>query len=229
MPTLKGKGRQSTAIAREEEGADVFLRALRDGAMVSADWKQAAIIGGFGYQINEGALTTGQTGGGEGTILDADQPEVVIGIPNGYCILPLRIEVACKPGVFTATTDECDILIAVDQDLEYTGSGTCDTLSVYNMNTLCGKTSVCLAKGGCSAGITAPTHDIELARWTNDIDASGTEANFIWNQFDVLYEPKRLMVINGGASLYVYFGGTVATTGFVSVQWLEFPETAFAI
>ena len=71
MAIVKGTGQQTTAIQRLYEGADVYLRALRDGTMIAADWKQAAIMGGFGYHITSGALSTGVL---EGTVIDIDSP-----------------------------------------------------------------------------------------------------------------------------------------------------------
>ena len=229
MTVVMGKGRQSTSIAREPEGADVFLRALRDGTVIESDWRQAAIMGGFGYMVSDGSFTTGQTGGGQGTVPVVRQPEVMSSVPNGYCILPMRVDVVIQPGSFATVAEETHILIAVDELTAFDAVGTFDTLSVYNLNTVCGKTSVCTAAGGFSADGTATTQDFEVAHWVSNVDASGTEASFMWSQFNVVYEPKRLMVINGPAMVTVHFGGSIVANGFTTVQWLEFPETAFAI
>lgn len=225
----KAKGRQSTSVQRLGEGVDVFLRALRDGSLITADWKHAAIMGGFGHMINEGALTTGQVGGGETNVILIRQPEALVSIPNGTCILPIRVDVAVHPGAFASGADECEILIACDQDAAYAGDGTCDSIGIYNINSLSGKISACTAVVGCSANITTPVHDLELAHAVSTADTDGTEANFVWHGLNLVYEPRNPIILNGPAMLAVHFGGTVATSGFISVQWLEFPETAFRI
>lgn len=228
--SVKGKARQSTSISRESEGQKVLLRALRDGSPISADWRQAAVMGGFGYMVNEGAFITGQQGGGEGTGIDKDQPELVISVPNGYSIMPLRIDVSVLPGAYAAEDDLCQILIACDQDSAYvSGTGTCDTINIYNMNTLCGKTSACTCIGGCSGGITAPVLDLELAHMNSIGDEDTAPAFFQWHQMNLIYEPKNPIILNGPAMVCVYFGSDAAATGFISAQWLEFPETVFSI
>lgn len=229
MALMKLQGKQNQAISRPSEGRPVELRALRDGSMISSDWMQAAIMGGLGYIVNEGSLVTGQTGGGEGTALTIDEPEVLLSIPNGTCILPIRVGVAVHPGAYNAQADEYEILLAVDQDKAYDASGTCDTLSIYNMNTLCGLTSACTAIGGCSAAITAPVLDLELAHFVTTADLDGAAVNMLVNPVNLTYDPEHPIIINGPACLIVYFGGTVATTGFVNMQWLELPESAFKI
>ncbi len=228
--SAKGKGRQSTAISRLSEGADVLTRALRDGTLITSDWKDAAIMGGFGYQVIEGSFSTGQTGGGQETIIDIDKAEMVISVPNGYSILPLRIDVVIHPGSFVTEGNESEILIAVDQDKAYDGTGTCDALTVHNMNTNCGKTTACTVVGGCSVNMTAPVLDLELARIasTGDLDGA-TPTQFVWHQMNFVYEPKTSPVISGPAMVCVYFGGTAAATGFITAQWLEFQETVFSV
>ncbi len=231
MAKIQLKGIQNQAISRQTEGQDVFLRALRDGSVIKSDWMQAAIMGGYGYMVSDGAIVTGQTGGGQGTTMDISEPEVAIGIPNGYCIMPIRIQVGIEPGAYNAENDETEILIAADQDtiLSNLGNTTADTLSVFNMNTRCGLTSACSAFGGYSTSLTDPTLDLELAHWASTADTDGAPATIVTHMCNLLYEPEHPIILNGPAALFVYFGGTVATTGYTSIQWLEFPESVFKI
>lgn len=229
MAIVKGTGQQTTAIQRLSEGADVYLRALRDGTMIAADWKQAAIMGGFGFHVNVGTFSTGVTGGGNGSIIDQDQPELLISIPNGTALIPLRFAVDIIPGAVVASGDESEILIAVDQDKVDDASGTSSLESVYNLNTLCGKTSACIVSSAFTTSTNNPALDIELAHAVITADTEGTPAAFVWNQLSLLYEPEVPPIINGPAMLIVYYGGTVATSGFIAASWLEFPENAFTI
>ena len=229
MAIVKGTGQQTTAIQRLSEGADVYLRALRDGTMIAADWKQAAVMGGYGFHSQVGAFGVGATGGGTGSIIDIDQPELLISIPNGTAVLPLRFTVAVVPGAMNQATDETEILIAVDQDKADDASGTAASRTPSNLNTLCGKTSVCTVTSEYTTNTTAPVLDLELAHAVIVADTDGTPANFVWSELNLLYEPEVPPIINGPAMILVYFGGTVNATGFISASWLEFPENAFTI
>ena len=227
MALGKGKAGQTTARQSESEGADVFLRALRDGSAVLADWKQAAVMGGFGFMANSGALSTGVAGGGVSSVLDIDRPNFVLSVPNGTAILPLRIGVHLQSGA-PADGNEVEILIAVDQDKEAPTSGTATARIIYNMNTLAAKASTCVARDTFSVTLTDPVLDLELARKVIEYDkaASGEVAVIC----DLIYEPETPPVINGPASVIVYYGGDAAAVGgFCDIQWLEFTENNFSV
>lgn len=230
MATLKGKAQQSSAIARQSEGNDVYLRALRDGALVQADWKQAAIMAGYGYQVNVGDFSTGAVGGGvAGTVLDADGPDFLLSIPNGVCVLPLRIGVHVQHGAVT-TQQEAEILIAVDQDAAWDATGASTEETIYNINTLCGNYSSCKAESefAVTTITTDPVLDIELARKVVEFDVSTSGATAV--DLDLVYEPKNPPVINGPAMLLIFYGGDTATIGgFCDIQWLELPESVFKL
>lgn len=229
MAIIKGKGQQSTAISRQSEGNDVFLRALRDGTLITADWKQAAIIAGYGFITNEGAFSLGIVGGGAGTILLLNEPEYVLSVPQGTCIIPLRIGVHVQPGLLVDTY-EAEILVGVDQDAAWAGAGTSINVPIYNMNTLCGRPSTCQCEGTFTVDIsTDPVMDLELAHKVICYDVTGG-AGAVGMELDLVYEPDSAPIINGPAMLCVYWGGTSATIGgFVDVAFLEFPENAFTI
>lgn len=234
---LKAKGRQSTTITRETEGQDVFLRALRDGSLVNVDWKQAAVMAGYGYMVNVGALSTGIVGGGNGTAVTIAEPELCLSIPNGTSIMPLRIGVHVQCGVIAAA-EEAEILIAVDQDKAISAtivaSSTYTTEVIYNMNTLVAPTSKC----ACYSAFTEshdvdPVLDLELARkvieFAKETDTDGY-AYAVAMMLDLVYEPVAPPIINGPAMLLIYYGGDTATIGgFADVQWLERSESDFTL
>ena len=228
--TIKGTAMQSTSVQSVSEGAPVFLRIMRDGSLVSANWKMAGILQGLGYMVNVGAFSTPITGGGNGTILDQDQPEFVISVPTGTSIIPLRAEVVCAVPILTADSEESEILLAVDQDAANTsggGGGTSET--IYNMNTLKGSGSACTVVSAITADITtAPTLDLELMHklLLGDFgDATGISHPELYG----LYQPEAGPILNGPCMLIGYWGGTVAVTGFAVVQWLEFRTSFVAI
>ncbi len=225
MALVKGKGRQSTAVSRGSEGDDVFIRALRDGSLVMADWKQALILEGKAFTVTVGALTTPITGGGQGTIIDLDQPDFLLSIPSGTSIMPIRIEVNIQQPLLAADADEVEVLLAVDQDKAWDATGTWTTTpTIYNYNTLRSNASVCQARESASADTTDPVLDIELARrviTADDQDSTGV----LWGDMQMQYEPKNPPVINGPAMLIIYWGGTVETLAFANVTWIELPTS----
>lgn len=228
MAILKAKGKTTTSISRETEGADVYLRALRDGTMIQADWRQAAIIGGFGYETTSGNLSTGVL---EGTALSIAAPCCMVSVPNGTCIMPLRVSVQVQVGA-PADAQEAEILIAVDQDKAWDTTGTPTVLDVNNLNTLCGKTSACSAGEVYTTTITsAPVNDIELARKVVEYDIGTGASKFAHGVIlDLDYEPESPPILNGPCMLLVYWGSDTAVVGgFAQVQWLEFSELAFSV
>jgi len=222
---IKGLARNAGSVERVSEGAEVFLRMLRDGTLVSANWKQAAIFQGLGFMVNVGALSTPIAGGGNGTVVDLDQPEFVVSVPSGVSIMPIRVEITCQLPLIATDSDESELLLAVDQDSAWAADGTSTAETIYNMNTLKGTASRCSAISLVSADLTDPVLDLELMHRVALGDVQGTAANANWGQLFGLYEPVAVPVINGPAMLIGYWGGTVATTGFACAQWIEFPTT----
>jgi len=227
MTVLKAKGQQTTARQGVSEGMDVYLRALRDGTMVSSDWRQAAIMGGFGFQIICGAFSTGKVGGGNGTVIKNTEPELVLSVPNGTCVLPMRISVQVQTGAPT-DAQEVELLVAVDQDKAWDAVGASTAATCYNLNTLSAKASACTGRQAFTSSMTTPVLDLELARKVAqyDIVTAGTLGVIL----DLVYEPLTLPIINGPAMIIVYFGGATATVGgYAQMEWLEFPENIFSV
>ena len=228
MSILKAKAQQTSSVARVSEGDDVYLRTMRDGALFTADWKNAAIMEGRGFMVNVGAFSTPIAGGGSANVVDQDRPSLIVSVPNGTSILPLRIEVALLDVPGAADDDEVDILIAVDQDAAWDATGACTTEVIYNMNTLHSRASSCASRSAFSTTMTTdPVLDLELAHFQK-IFESHSATGVVWTDSRMLYEPKAPPIINGPAMLLVYYGGTNKPSGFVCAQWLEFPESYFA-
>ncbi len=229
MATIKAKGQQTTSVQGESEGADVFLRALRDGTAVAADWKQAAVMGGFGHGIFTGSFSNPAAVGGSASEMDLDRPRVCLSVPNGTSIVPLRIGVHVQSPA-PADGNEYEILIAVDQDKEIPTDGTGTAATIYNMNYGQARASTCTARYTFTTTMsTDPVLDLELARKVVEYDKVGTPGvNALI--LDLVYEPETPPVINGPAALLVYVGGDAAGVGmFSDVQWLEFTESKFKV
>jgi hypothetical protein len=117
--------------------------------------------------------------------------------------------------------DESEILIAWDQAAAI-DAGTSTSETALKMHDGSSVASLCTIYSAYTANCTNPTLSVELARKVVTADLTGTPASAVWGDLDLLYVPDPMPFIVGPASVIVYFGGTVATSGFVQAEWLEF-------
>ena len=184
------------------------------------DWKQKAVKDGRGFNVTVGALSTGILGGGAGTVILIDLPELMISVPTGTVIMPFDIGVQCTVAAAVANHDINEILIAADIVKATDGTGTMTTEVAYNLRRDASKTTACTVYSAFTAATTAPVNAMELARkeqhWI--LDGNGQTAT----RFDLLYHPEPPPLLVGPCCLLVYFGGTSATTGYIQAKWLEY-------
>ena len=193
------------------------------------------IADGYGRNMTVGAFSTGIVGGGAGTIFDQNQPEFAVGVPAGYQIRPIHVEIVVQGGLATTDSDETEALLAVDSLGLWRGDGTLTIEQASNLNGRFAKGSVCrlgsaftadmttVTLGGAEAGA-EPVLDMELARVAEDADLQGTAANMVYRQIRLVYEPNYPPFVGPNATLLGYWGGTRATIGgFATVRWVEAP------
>ncbi len=203
---------------------DTDLRTVPDGALVTGDWKQAYVARGQGWHVDIGDLTTPVAGAGESLIIDIDRPNFVASVPLGWVLRPIRMHVQLETPLSAGDLDEVESLIAVDRKQVNGGAAANGTVfSPFNMRTDiiagCPIDVVITASGN----MTAPTLGMELSRKVIVLDEVGTPASALWGSHDHLYEPKNPPFIVGPAALYIYWGGTVATSGYAQVDFIAFP------
>lgn len=227
MAIIKGKAQQTSSVGRVSEGADVNIRATRDGALFAANWKLACIMEGRGFMTMVGALSTPVAGGDTGLVVDIDKPSFVLSVPTGISILPIRTDVAVGLPVGAADDDEVDVLIAVDQDKAWDATGTATAATIYNLNTLNSRASGCTARKTFTATTTDPVLDLELTHYTKVFELHSS-TGVAWTEGRLVYEPVAPPILNGPCMYIVYWGGTKATQAFMTAQWLEFPTTYFS-
>jgi hypothetical protein len=198
------------------------------GELFTQDWVQAAILEGRGFIANVGALSTPV---GNGTIVNLDQPQYGMIIPAGTTLVPIRLAIQLTTPLLAADADEVEALVFVDTtaatvaaalDGTWTTTITPKNMRIALANVL---TSLCTVKALCTADTTDPTESIDLVHAQQSGDVQGTAANAIWTRHGLLYEPKNPPYIVGPASLFAYWGGTVATLAFMQFFWLEIPST----
>ncbi len=186
------------------------------------------IARGMGRVANTGAFSTGLVTGGDGTAIALAQPQLVIGVPVGYTIRPIRIGTQVQMGDI-AEGNESEILIAVDIYGVWDGSGTVVQEDPVNMRSNLGEGSACRVCSAVTEDLTttpaggaagAPVLDLELDRHASEwhvLTSSTSE-----NHMNHVYEPRYPPFIVGPATLFVLFGGDVAPVGgFVQAAWVE--------
>ena len=226
MAKIKGTVQQ-TSVQHVSEGAEAYLRMLRDGSISMVDFIQASIFEGLGYMTFEGAFSTPAAGGGAAAVIDADRPNLTLGIPDGTTILPFRIACQALTPLLATDADEAEILVGVHVGTKITVAGA-TALYPRSLKTGAAAGSLCDAQKTHTTNIaTSPTLEIELARAIAVGDMNGTPANALWGHLDLLYEPKHVVPVKGPSTLILYHGGTVATTAFSQFFWIEAPSTYF--
>ncbi len=206
----------------------------RRGELYNMDWIQAAILEGFGFMANIGSFSTPIVGGGAGTIVDLDQPEFGMIVPDGKTIIPIRMAIQLTTPLLATDADEAEALVFVDTTAATVAAaldGTwANTITPKNMRIALTnkKSSTCTVKSVCSADTTDPTESIDLIHSVILGDVQGTPATALWTKHELLFEPKNPPYIVGPASVFAYWGGTVAVNGFMQFAWLEIPSTQLA-
>lgn len=205
------------------------VEGTKDGAIFTADWIQSQIMRGNGYVMTVGAFSTPIVGGGNGTIIDLDQPEFLISVPSGRTIFPFRIAAQTQSPLLATDSDETEILVGVDRTQALV-SVTSTAETAFNLRTDNISSSTCTATSAHTADIVAPATPvlgIELDREVLLGDVQGTPATALWTRNKLLYAPQHAPMLVGPCSLLGYWGGTVATNGFAQVQWIELATADF--
>lgn len=204
---------------------DAELRSLFGGLLVS-DWKQALVARGFGWHADAGAFSTPAAGGGAAAVIDQDRPNMLISVGSGFTIIPIRIHVCCQTPLIATDSDEAEILIAADIAAAAAGittQTTVETPSNMKSNVVTGCPATVLST--VSANITNPTLGLELGHAVLIGDVQGTPANALFGELKLLYEPLTPPLLVGPCAVYVYHGGTVATTGFINADFIVVPSS----
>ena len=208
------------------EGTWVAARGTRDGIQFSANWKEALVMEGRVHTFMVGALETGIVGGGNGTVIDADQPEFVVSVPDGTALIPLEIVIAFGTDL-NATGEVAQALVIADTAAAYDGTGTVTTETPANLISSGGVTTVATAVSACTVNMTAPTESILIAAeaWGNYLLTSGSSSQ----RFSLHYVADVPHILKGPAAFYGYWGATGAATGWAKVTWAEVPEARYTV
>jgi hypothetical protein len=208
------------------EGNEKQVRQSRMGELFTANWKTSLLLAGRLWGITVGTITAGGdvapvTGGGAGTTVDQDQPEVVIGVDAGYYLVPVSVRVSAHVDI-DADADDGDIIVAVDRSAAVPTSvtGTIETPA----NQLDGGPAFPgRAFSAVTADITDPTVDEIL---DSEHIQGGQSGNGAYTTvLKMNYEPEVPDLIAGPCGLYVYWGGVAAVKAIANIVVAAIPDT----
>lgn len=213
------------------DGSQGGLQMTRAGQLFVADWKTRLVLAGFAFNLTvgtaggEGDITL-ITGGGDGTTVDGDQPEMAVGTPPGYYHIPLGFTCSVQ-GDSNANADVANIVLAADLTqqipLPVAASSTVET----PQNLLDGgPASVSWAQSAVTTDITNPVASVLLAFATN-YHAQITAASAVIQSLNLDYDPSFPSLFAGPCSVCAWWGGTCAQDGMASYNWAEVPESWF--
>lgn len=207
----------AAAVPTRVTSDGVFLspQLTRDGAVVTADYLLARALEGKMFTANVGSASTPTSFAK--TAYDADQPQLVIDVPDNYLVIPTNIALSLEDSAGTDTE-----IMALHSSVNV-GAGT--STAVTPVNNLTG--------GGAS---NASVYSLYTGNGTDP--TTGTEQWFFHDGYafaDATTDPKKRfewsykdnpIAVRGTGSIVIYITGTTtAPAGYLTVSWIELPET----
>lgn len=224
--------------ALKAEGLEGKSRMSRSGQLYTLDWKTELVHGGFVFGVSPiaaaiaGGDETGVqiTGGGAGTVIDSDQPELIVGVDSGHVLCPMKIVFAGKVDI-DADAEIGAFLAFMDRTQ---GPPSTVTGTVATVNNYLGEWVSATAQGGpgfpgrafhtITADITDPVMTDLLAYEVVRGADAGAAASEQVVQLRAEYIAQEPMWIDGPCSLVCCWGGTAAVTGLVRITFACVPK-----
>jgi hypothetical protein len=229
MNNLPVGGRSSKIPIRQSEGMSNDLWLGVDGSLVTLPHHQALVLEGRVFTFCVGTLSTGITGGGNGTVPDLDRPEFFVSVPTGTVIKPLRMAIQGTAADATADHDKLEAMICIDRTQAWAGDGTVVTPTVYNFRTDNPRASACSCRSTASADITDPVDSIDLARSEVKIELPANGETPIILDLEWSAETSPAPYIVGPAMLVGRCGGTAAVKVFAQIVYAEWSKSELGI
>jgi hypothetical protein len=222
---------QQRNAAINADGTPKGLRLTRAGQLFTADWKTELVLAGLAYNVSVGDISAGAaealiTGGGDGTVIDTDQPEMAIGTPAGFYHIPLGFTAAGRVD-FDADAETAEIVLFADLVKSIPQPVIASSTLETPQNLLDGgRASVSFAQSAVTTDITDVVLSMLLgiSLWqASEITAAG--AHDMGMRLD--YAPSFPTLLKGPCSVVACWGGTAAVAGACSYNWAEVPVERF--
>ena len=208
------------------------LRMSRLGQLFTADWKTSLVLGGYAFNVTVGDLANAGgdvalvTGGGNGTVVDSDQPELIVGVTAGYVMIPLFFQCALSADL-DADAEVANIALFADTTQAPPTSVTGVTETPISLVGTGVHTSVARAYSAVTADITDPVCSIMLGFKNIRAADAGSAASEQVYGIDYTYDPSVPVILRGPCSVVACVGGTAAVTTAMTFHWAELPEGYF--
>ncbi len=235
MANIKAKASQLTPVITGEADLD-YVRMSKLGAMFTADWKQQLIAAGLAWQAQVGGITAGADilpvlGGGNGTTMDTDQPEFVIGVGAGHYLIPMEAHISTSAHSVTDKTINT-ILLFADRTMSPVDTGAASSTAVTPVNLLDGAAGSFpgTALKSTTADVTDPVCTEILDFACNEGYVSATPGTAIQG-LKMDYMPQAPSIIAGPCQVVLCWGSTNASgaSGIGTVKVAVVPASYFPV
>ncbi len=229
MANIKAKAVQLDPSVVGNEDFD-YLRMTKLGALYTADWRTQLALAGKVWSTSIGTLSAGAdvgliVGGGNGTTVDSDQPELILGVDAGYYLIPIEVNAMCDMDA-DADGEYGEVVMFMDTAAAPPTSATGTPGVLTPVNAIDGGASFPgRAFGGVTTDITDPTMGIWLAgRYFNTAD-NGTAASALGQDLNFNWRADFPQFFAGPCSLVVCYGGTAAVNGMIHATFAAIPSS----
>lgn len=227
---IKAKASQKTPTS-VSEGDMGYVQMSKMGNLFTAGWRERLIMAGMCWKASVGTFSTGAdiapiTGGGNGTTIDLDQPELQIGVDAGYYLICLEAMCAIQFDL-DADTEEASIILIADRTAAPDTTAASATANTPD-NLLDGAGAFPgRAWDSVSGDITDPVDDeiLDFVTIQESLSAAGQTASSL--KMD--YRPLAPSILAGPCAVDLLFGGTAAVTGFGTITVACVPTAWFPV
>ncbi len=207
------------------EGQKDYPAISKIGQLFTASWHERLILAGLAHSIgwlaNTGSGNVTMLGGG--TTLDLDLPMGSVAIDSGF-LIPMSLELGLSSDM-DADADEVDILVTADRATAVPGSEFANYTAGVPLNQLDGGPTFQGRSGTIctSTEITDPVHAETLFFHTYRTVHAGTAANQQTSNLNIDKVWKFPVLLAGGCTIHIYWGGAEATTGLGRFVFAHIP------
>jgi len=236
---IKAKVAQLSPVVTGEGDTD-FPKMSKTGALWVADWQAQLAAAGHCYSAHIGTLSAGAdvgliVGGGNGTTVDTDQPELLIGVDAGYYLIPLELHVICDMDI-DADGEYGEIVFFADRSQAPPTSAAGTPGVVTPNNQLDGGSAF---PGRCYGGVTTDLTDPVMSEFIDLVYVNSSEfvcngsatnlTNGITHAIRMDWYARRPKILAGPCELCVAFGGTAAVNGMINIEVACVPASYFPV
>ena len=216
-------------VSVDVEGDLEYVKMTKLGQLFTATWQERLLMAGKLWRFDIGTMAadgdlTPVTGGGAATTMLCTEPEFGIGVPAGYFLIPVLVDIAGQCDL-DANESLGNALIYLDLAATLATDGTGATITPQNMLDGGGAfPGTC--RGPFTGAATAATRSELLAY--ECVKVAGAEAAGLASAvLHLHYEPKVPIIAAGPCAMLGHWGGTKAVPGIATVVVACVPSSWF--